>query len=62
MNTETELACSLLVTLGRDVFGGPLRCDATLQRQLLEHRLHRHDVALEAELGVLEAGRDADEL
>jgi hypothetical protein len=33
-----------------------------LQRELLEHRLHRHDVALEAELGVLEARGDADQL
>ena len=33
-----------------------------LQRELLEHRLHRDDVALEAELRVLEAGGDADQL
>src|SRR5206468_8109501 len=30
--------------------------------ELLEDRLYRHDVALELQLGVLEAGRDADQL
>ena len=33
-----------------------------LQRELLEHRLHRDDVPLEAELRVREARRDADQL
>ena len=33
-----------------------------LERELLEHWVHRDDVALEAELRVLEPGRNADEL
>ena len=33
-----------------------------LQRELLEHRLHRDDMPLEAELRVREARRDADQL
>ena len=38
------------------------RRSASLQRQLLEHGLHRDDVPLEAELGVRQARRDADQL
>ena len=36
--------------------------EPSLQRELLEHGLHRDDVALEAELRVLEARGDADQL
>ena len=36
--------------------------ESTLQRELLEHRLHRDDVPLEAELGVRQARGDADQL
>ena len=47
--------------VGRGAPSAP-RPDRRLQRELLEHRLHRDDMPLEAELRVRQAGCDADQL
>ncbi len=42
--------------------GGRGRAESRLQRELLEHGLHRDDVPLEAELRIRQACRDPDQL